>query len=71
MTGADSSSSYSDEWTRMVKIEGCDYKISKEMLLSWLAEYGEVQLEIVEDIVDDNEDSEGKNAVFCSFEDEQ
>ena len=44
----------------MVKIEGCDYKISEEMLLSWLAEYGEVQSELVEDVFDDSEDSEGK-----------
>ena len=44
----------------MVKIEGCDYKISEEMLLSWLAEYGEVQSELVEDVFDDSEDSEGE-----------
>ena len=46
----------------MVKIEGCDYKISEEMLLSWLAEYGEVQSELVEDVFEDSEDSEGENA---------
>ena len=40
VTGADSTPSYSEDWTRMVKIEGCDYKITEEMLLSWLAEYG-------------------------------
>ena len=31
------------------------------MLLSWLAEYGEVQSELVEDVFDDSEDSEGEN----------
>ena len=32
------------------------------MLLSWLAEYGEVKSELVEDVFDDSEDSEGENA---------
>ena len=32
------------------------------MLLSWLAEYGEVQSELVEDAFDDSEDLEGKNS---------
>ena len=62
VTGADSTPSYSEDWTRMVKIEGCDYKITEEMLLSWLAEYGEIESELVEDVFDDSEDSEGENA---------
>ena len=32
------------------------------MLLSCLAEYGEVQSELVEDVFVDSEDSEGENA---------
>ena len=46
----------------MVKIEGYNYKISEEMLLSWLTEYGEVLSELVEDVFEDSKDSEGENA---------
>ena len=67
MTGADATPSYSDDWTRMVKIEGCDYKISEEMLLSWLSEYDEVQSELVDHVFKDSEDSEGENATGTYF----
>ena len=41
----------------MLKMEGCDNKISEEMLLSWLGEYVEIKPELVEDVFDDAEDS--------------
>lgn len=62
VSGDEASASYSDEWTRVVKIEGCDYKISEDMILSWLASYGEIKSELVEDVFEDSEDSEGTNA---------
>jgi len=46
----------------VVKIEGCDYRVSKEMILSWLGLYGEVLSDVVEDVFEDSEDSEGTNA---------
>ena len=62
VTGDKATATYSEEWTRVVKIEGCDYKISEEMILSWLGTYGEVQSELVEDVFEDSDDSEGTNA---------
>ena len=61
VSGDEASASYSDEWTRVVKIEGCDYRVSGEMLLEWLGLYGEVLSELVEDVFEDSEDSEGEN----------
>ena len=62
VSGDEASASYSDEWTRVVKIEGCDYKISEDMILSWLTPYGDIKSELVEDVFEDSEDSEGTNA---------
>jgi hypothetical protein len=59
--GGEASASFSDEWTRIVKIEGCDYRVSGEMILEWLGMYGEVLSELVEDVFEDDEDSEGDN----------
>ncbi len=36
VTGGDESASFSDEWMRTVKVEGCDYRVSREMILEWL-----------------------------------
>ena len=33
VTGGEATASFSDEWTRIVKIEGCDYRVSNEMIL--------------------------------------
>ena len=62
VTGGEATASYSEDWTRVVKIEGCDYRVSKEMILSWLSFYGEVLSDLVEDVFEDSEDSEGTNA---------
>ena len=47
--------------TRVVKVEGCDYRVSQEMLLEWLGLYGEILSDLVEDVFEDSEDSEGDN----------
>ncbi len=61
VAGGDESVSFSDEWTRVVKVEGCDYRVSREMLLEWLGLYGEILSDLVEDVFEDSEDSEGDN----------
>ncbi len=62
VSGGDETPSFSDEWTRVVKIEGCDYRVSGDVILEWLGHYGEVLSELVEDVFEDSEDSEGDNA---------
>ena len=62
VTGGEATSSYSDNWTRVIKIEGCDYRVPENMILAWLRQYGEVLSELVEDVFEDNEDYEGTNA---------
>ena len=42
-----------DEGVRVIKIEGCDYKIPEEVILEFLSHYGEVQSEVMEDLFDD------------------
>jgi hypothetical protein len=46
----------------VVKIEGCDYRVPMETIIKWLNLYGEVKSELVEDVFEDGEDSEGENA---------
>ena len=53
---------HGEDWTRVVKVEGCDYRVSKEMIVTWLSLYGEVMSDVVEDVFEDSEDSEGENA---------
>ena len=60
--GGEASVPYSEDWTRVVKIEGCDYMIDSETLIDFLGHYGEVTSDLVEDVFEDNEDSEGDNA---------
>jgi hypothetical protein len=59
--GGETTSSFTDEWTRIVKVEGCDYRVSAEVILEWLGLYGEVLSDLVEDVFEDSEDSEGDN----------
>ena len=59
--GGEATSSFTDEWTRIVKVEGCDYRVSAEVILEWLGLYGEVLSDLVEDVFEDSEDSEGDN----------
>ena len=62
VSGSEATASYSEDWTRVVKVEGCDYRIEAEMILKWLGKYGEVKSDLVEDVFEDGEDSEGENA---------
>jgi hypothetical protein len=59
--GGEATASFTDEWTRIVKVEGCDYRVSGEVILEWLSLYGEVLSDLVEDVFEDSEDSEGDN----------
>jgi hypothetical protein len=61
VTGSEATASYSQDWTRVVKIEGCNYRIQKDMIMEWLGFYGEIQTDLVEDVFEDSEDSEGEN----------
>ena len=60
--GSEATASYSEDWTRVVKIEGCDYRVPVETIIKWLNLYGEVKSDLVEDVFEDGEDSEGENA---------
>ena len=62
VTGDEATARYSENWTRVVKIEGCDYRVPIETIMKWLENYGEVVSELVEDVFEDDEDSEGTNA---------
>ena len=42
-----------DDGTRIVKIEGCDYRIPKEEIMAWLELYGEIKSEMSEDCFND------------------
>jgi hypothetical protein len=44
-------------------ILGFDYKISIEMIQSCLGTYGKVQLELLDDVFEDSEDSKETNAL--------
>ena len=60
--GGEASVPYSEDWTRVVKIEGCDYMVDAETIMNFLGHYGEVKTDLVEDVFEDEEDSEGTNA---------
>ena len=38
-----------EEGVKIVKVEGCEYRISEEEIIAWLSLYGEVVSEIEED----------------------
>jgi hypothetical protein len=40
----------------VVKIKGCDYRVSGEVIQEWLSHYGEVVSDLVEDVFEDSED---------------
>ena len=45
-----------DDGTRLVRIEGCEYRIPKNTLLGFLSHYGDIVSEIAEDLFDDGSD---------------
>ena len=60
--GGEASVPYSEDWTRVVKIEGCDYMVDADTIINFLGHYGEVTSDLVEDVFEDEENSEGDNA---------
>ena len=54
--GSSEESNKSDDWTRIVKIEGCDYKVKPEVIIGALSHYGEILTDLVEDVFEDEED---------------
>ena len=50
-----------DDGTRIINIEGCEYRVPKEEILAWLRLYGSIESELVEDCFRDEEDTEGTN----------
>ena len=42
-----------DDGTRIIKIEGCDYRIPEDTLVEFLEFFGELKSEILEDLFDD------------------
>jgi hypothetical protein len=50
-----------DDGTRIVNVEGCEYRVPKDEILAWLELYGCVNSELVEDCFKDENDTEGTN----------
>ena len=50
-----------DDGTRIVNVEGCEYRVPKDEILAWLELYGCVKSELVEDCFKDENDTEGTN----------
>jgi hypothetical protein len=50
-----------DDGERLVKIEGCEYRVSEDEILAWLSLYGEVKSELREDCFRDENQSTGHN----------
>ena len=41
---------YMDDGTRLIRIIGCDYKLSESEITDWLTQFGEVKSEITEEL---------------------
>ena len=50
-----------NDGTKVVKIEGCEYRITKEEIIAWLTLYGEPTSNLEEDCFRDAEESGGNN----------
>ena len=50
-----------DETKTLVKIEGCEHRVPKDMILAWLANYGTVESELEEDYFIDTKETESTN----------
>ena len=48
-----------DDGTRRIKIEGCEYRIPKEVLIEFLCHYGEIISPFTEELFSDNANQEG------------
>ncbi len=45
---------------RYVKVEGCEYRVEKEQIISWLSNFGEIKSELTEDVHKESDDSENE-----------
>ena len=45
----------------VVKIEGCDYQVPEEQIITWLSHYGEIKTELEEDLFKDSNETGGNN----------
>ena len=50
-----------DDGRTLVKIEGCDYQVPEEHILTWLSHYGEAKSELEEDLFKDSNETGGNN----------
>ena len=50
-----------DDERTLVKIEGCEYQVPEEIILSWLSHYGEIKSELEEDLFKDTKETGGNN----------
>ena len=50
-----------DDGTRLVKIEGCEYRVPKEALIDFLSSYGVICSDIREEVFDDGSGHDGSN----------
>ena len=48
-----------DDGKRIVKIEGCEYRVPEEEILQWLSHYGEVTSKLEEDVFRDEQANDG------------
>ena len=55
-----SSTTVLDDGTKMVRIIGCDHKLLESEILDWLALFGDVLTEILEELYEDPNDQSGK-----------
>jgi hypothetical protein len=68
VTGSKATSSYSEDWTKVVKVEGCHYLVEVERILNWLGKYGKVKSDLIEDMFEGAEDSEEENlTIFHNY----
>ena len=50
-----------DDGTTVVKIEGCDYQVPEEQIITWLSHYGEFVSKLEEDVFKDDQQTKGNN----------
>ena len=48
-----------DDGKRIVKIEGCKYRVAEEEILQWLSHYGEVTFKLEEDVFRNEQANDG------------
>ncbi len=49
---------YKDTGLRYVKVQGCEYRVEKEEIISWLSNFGKFNSELTEDVYEESDDSD-------------